>query len=143
MHRCTRTIPTDTCILAHAPNCTVCGLYLHKTGLSRHMKSHQQQQPASTCGQCGKTFSRQDNLVKHLRHCTAPPQQRQQQHTTTPRKFTINHQYTSMGSDVERYSINMQETQHLHHLSTALHLLLPSMKTFRTEHHTYKTVKQP
>ena len=112
------------------------------------MKSHhhhQQQQPTSTCGQCGKMFSRQDNLVKHLRHCTGhrpppPPQQQQQQHTTTPPppKFTINHQYKSIGGAVERYNINMQETQHLNHLSTVLHLLLPPMKNFRTKHHAYK-----
>ena len=126
------------------PNCTVCGR-LYQRGLVRHMKSHQQQQPASTCGQCGKMFIRQDNLVKHLRHCTGhrppppPPQQQQKQHATEPPpKFTINHQYTSIGGAVERYNINMQETHHLDHLSTALHLLLPLMKTFRTKHHAYK-----
>ena len=32
----------------------------------------------------------------------------------------------------------MQETQHLDHLSTALHLLIPSMKTHQDKHHAYK-----
>ena len=113
-------------------NCTVCSqLYLHKSGLSRHVKSHQQQQ-LSTCGQCGKTFNRADNLAKHLKHCTGhnqPPPQQQQQTAAPPPpppKFTIDHQYSSMGVAMERYNINMQETQHLVHLSTALHLL-PTM----------------
>ena len=38
---------------------------------------------------------------------------------------------------MERYSINMQETQQLDHLSTALHLL-PTMTQFYTKHHAYK-----
>ena len=36
------------------------------------------------------------------------------------------------------YNINMPETQHLDHLSTALHILLPTMKTFHTKHRAYK-----
>ena len=52
-------------------NCTVCGrLYLHKSGLNRHMKPHQQLLQPSTCGQCGKIFSRPDNLSKHPRQRT-------------------------------------------------------------------------
>ena len=39
---------------------------------------------------------------------------------------------------MERYNINMQETQHLDHLSTALHLLQSTMKTFHTKHNAYK-----
>ena len=95
-----------------------------------------------TCGQCGKTFNRTDNLAKHLKHCTGhrqlpPPPQQQQTAAPPPPKFTIHHQYSSMGGAVERYSINMQETQHLDHLSTSHHLL-PSMKTFHIKHHAYK-----
>ena len=97
-------------------NYTVCGrLYIH---LSRHMKSHQQLQQPSTCGQCGKIFSRPDNLSKHLKHCTGhkqlppppPPPQQQQTAAPPPPKFTIRHQYSSMGGVVERCNINMQET---------------------------------
>ena len=101
-------------------------------------------QPASTCGQCRKSFNRQDNLLKHLQHCTGhrpppPPQLPQQQHITTPppTTFTVSHRYTPMGGDVKRYNIDMQETQHLYHLSPALHLLLPTMKTFQDKHHAY------
>ena len=43
-----------------------------------------------------------------------------------------------MGGAVKRFNIDMQETQHLDHLSPALHLLLTTMKTFQTKHHTYK-----
>ena len=43
-----------------------------------------------------------------------------------------------MGGAVERYNINIQETQHLDHLSTALHLLQSTMKTFHTKHNAYK-----
>ena len=70
-------------------NCTVCcRLYLHNSGLSRQMNSHQQEQP-STCGQCGKTFNRADNLMKHLRHWTgnrqlSPPLPPPQQQTAAP-----------------------------------------------------------
>ena len=116
-------------------NCTVCGqLYLHKSGLSRHMQSHQQQQP-STCGQCGKTFNHVDNLGKHPRHCTGhkqqlPPPQQQTAAPSSP-KFTIHHQYSSMGGAVECYNIDVQETQHLVQLSTTL---LPTMKQFHTKH---------
>ena len=39
---------------------------------------------------------------------------------------------------MKRYNIDMQETQHLDHLSTALHLLLPTMKTYQDKHHAYK-----
>ena len=39
---------------------------------------------------------------------------------------------------MERYNIDMQETQHLDHLSTALHLLRPPMKTFQDKHRAYK-----
>ena len=35
---------------------------------------------------------------------------------------------------MERCNISMQETQHLDHLPTALHILLPSMKTFHIKH---------
>ena len=132
------------------PNCIVCGrLYLHMSGMSRHMKSHQKQQPSSTCGQCGKIFSRSDNLAKHLRHCTGhspppqqPPQQQQQQqhqHASTqpPPELSVHHQYTSMGGALERYSINMLGTQHLTHYSTVLHLL-PTMTQFHIKHHAYK-----
>ena len=52
--------------LGKMPNCTVCGrLYLHKSVQSCHIQSHQEQQPSSTCGQCGKIFSRSGNLAKH------------------------------------------------------------------------------
>ena len=123
-------------------NCTACGrLYLHKSGLNRHMQSHQQQQP-STCVQCGKTFNRADNLTKHLRHCTGhiqpPPPQQQIAAPPPPQRFTIHHHYSSMRGDVVRYNINIQETQHLVHLSTALHLLLPTMTQFHTKHRAYK-----
>ena len=129
------------------PNCTVCErLYLHQRSLTCHMQMHNQNQPASTCDQCGKTFNRKDNMLKHLQHCTGHrpppqlPQQQHQQHTTisSPPTFTISHRYTSMGGAVKRYNIDMQETQHLGHLSTALHLLLPTMKTFQVKHHAYK-----
>ena len=43
-----------------------------------------------------------------------------------------------MEGAVERYNINMQETQHLVHLSTALHLLLLTMTQFHTKHRAYK-----
>ena len=43
-----------------------------------------------------------------------------------------------MGGVVERYNIDMQETRHLEHLSTALHLLCPPMKTFQDKHRAYK-----
>ena len=132
------------------PNCTVCGrLYLHQRSLTRHMKMHNQSQPASTCGQCGKVCNRKDNILKHLQHCTghSPPsqqqqqeQQQQQQHTTAsppPPTFTIYHRNTSMGGAVKRFNIDMQETQNLDHLSPAF-LLLPTMKTFQTKHHAYK-----
>ena len=42
-----------------------------------------------------------------------------------------------MGGALERYYIDMQETQHLDHLSAALHLLRPPMKTFLVKHHAY------
>ena len=42
-----------------------------------------------------------------------------------------------MGGAVKRYNIDMQETQHLDHISTALHLL-PTMKTYQDKHHAYK-----
>ena len=74
-------------------------------------ESQQGQQQSSTCGQCGKISSRSGNLVKHLRHCSvhrpSPPQ--------LPRQKQQQQQYTSMGGAVERYSINMQEAQHLDH----------------------------
>ena len=120
--------------LGKMPNCTVRGrLYLHHRGLVRHMQMHNQEQPASTCGQCEKTFNRPDKLSKHLRHCTChrpPPPQlpQQQQHTIAP----------PQGDAVERYNIDMQEKQHLDHLSPALHLLLPTMKTFQAKHCAYK-----
>ena len=126
------------------PICTVCGrIYLHKSGLSRHMRMHKEEQPVSTCDRCGKVFDRKDNIRNHLQHCTdhRPPQlpQQPQQHTTAPpATFTISHHYTSMGGAVKRFNIDMQETQHLDHLSPALHLLLPSMKTFQIKHHAYK-----
>ena len=93
---------------------TVCGrLYLHQRGLVRHKQMHSQNQPASTCGQCGKTFNHKDNVMKHLQHCTGhrppPPQQQHQQYTTSsPLTLTLNHQYSSMGGAVERYNIDMQ-----------------------------------
>ena len=46
-----------------------------------------------------------------------------------------------MGSAVERYTINMQKTQHLNHLSTSLHLFQLTMKTFHTKHNAYKFQK--
>ena len=87
-------------------------------------------------------------MPKHLQHCTdhrPPPQQQQheqqqQQHTTAPPPptFTINHRYTSIGGSVKRFNIDMQETQHLDHLSPALQLLLPTMKTYQDKHRAYK-----
>ena len=77
-------------------------------------------------------------------HCTGhkrlppPPPQQQRTAAPPPPKFTICHQYSSMWGAVERYNINMQETQHLAHLSTALHNLLPTMTQFHTKHHAYK-----
>ena len=35
---------------------------------------------------------------------------------------------------MKRFNIDMQETQHLDHLSPGLHLLLPTMKNFQTKH---------
>ena len=127
-------------------NCTVCGgrLDLHKSGLSHHMQSHQQQHP-STCGLCGKTFNHADNLTKHLKYCTGhrqspplPPQQQQKAATTPLPRFTIHHQYSSMGGAVESYNINMQETQHLVHLSTAPQCPPTYMTEFHTKHRAYK-----
>ena len=39
---------------------------------------------------------------------------------------------------MERYNIDMQETQHLDHLSTALHLRRPPMETFLVKHRAYR-----
>ena len=39
---------------------------------------------------------------------------------------------------MKRFNIDMQQTQHLGHLSSALHTLLPTMKTLQTKHHAYK-----
>ena len=62
-----------------------------------------------------------------------PPPQLPQQHTTAPPPtFTLNHQYMSMGGVVDRYNIDMQKTQHLNHLPTALRLLRSPMKTNTT-----------
>ena len=81
-------------------------------------------------------------MLKHLQHCIGHrPQQlpQQQQHKPVPSPtFTISHQYSSLGGAVKRYNIDMQETQHLNHLSPTLRLPLPTMKTFRTKHHAYK-----
>ena len=55
---------------------------------------------------------------------------------TTTTTTTISNRYTSMGGAVKRYNIDMQETQHHDHLSTALHL--PPMKTFQDKHRAYK-----
>ena len=96
--------------LGKMPNCTVCGqLYLHKNSLSRHMQLHQEQQTSKAL---------------HWPQTTT---------TTTTTTATT----TSMGGAVECYSINMQETQHLNHLLTTLHLL-PTMTQFHTKHHPYK-----
>ena len=153
MRTCTHTIPiqwhtpqtqtqTHTHTHTHVTH-TFFILYLHKSGPSRHMQSHKEQQSSSTCCQCGKIISRADNLAKHLRHCTGHrppppqlPQQQQQQHASAqqPSKLSIHHQYTSM----QRYNINMQETQHLDHRSTALHLLIWTITQFHTKHHAYK-----
>ena len=99
-----------------------------------------------TCGQCGKIFCRPDNLSRHCTgHKQLPPpplpQQRQQQTAARPApppKFTIRHQYSSMGGGVEGYTINRQETQHLDQLSIALYLFQSTMKTFHTKHNAYK-----
>ena len=96
------------------------------------MQMHKEGQSASTCGQCGKVFNREDNMLKHLHHCTGyrPPQlhQQPQQHTTAspPPPFTISQRYISMGGAVKRYNMDMQETQHLDNLSAAILLLLPT-----------------
>ena len=37
-----------------------------------------------------------------------------------------------------RYDINMQRTQHLDHLSNAIHLFQPTMMKFQRKHHAYK-----
>ena len=92
------------------------------------MQSPQPQQPSIFC-----TALVTDNYHQ-------PPQQQQQTAAPPPPppKFTIHHQYSSMGGAVERYSINMQETQHLDHLPTALYLLIPSMNIFHVKHHACK-----
>ena len=59
-------------------------------------------------------------------------------YNSPPPTVTLNHQYTSIGGAVYRYNIDMQETQHLNHLSTALRLLGSSMKTSQDKHHAYK-----
>ena len=106
-----------------------------------------EEQPASTCGQCGKVFNRKYNMLKHLQHCTghrppSPQQQKQKQHTTAaPPTFTISHRYTSIGGAAKRYNIDMQGTQYLDHLSPTLHLL-PTMQNFQVEHHNYKSLAQ-
>ena len=111
--------------------------------MQMQMQMHNQPQHTTTCGQCGKTFNRKDNLVRHQQHCpghrpTPSPQQQQQQHTTAPQPtFAISHRYASMGGAVKRFHIDMQETQHLDHLSPAIHLL-PTMNTYQDKHHTYK-----
>ena len=110
------------------------------------MHMHKKGQTVSTCGQCGKTFNRKDNMLKHLQHCAGhrPPslqlsQLPQQQHTNAPPPtFTISHRYTSMGGVVKRYNIDMQETPHPDHLSPALHLL-PTLKSFQEKHSAYKS----
>ena len=96
MHTCTHAcMHARTHACTHA--CTHTNTHTHTictSGLSHHMQSHEEQQPSSTCGQCGKTFSRSDNLAKHLRLCTGhrpPPQllpQHQQQHASAT--FIIN-----------------------------------------------------
>ena len=107
------------------------------------MQMHNQNHHTSTCDQCGKTFNRKDNLVKHEQHCTGhrsqqQQQQQQQQRRTAPPPpptFTISHRYTSMGGAVKRFNIDMQEKQYIDHLSPTLQLLLPTMRTFQTKHH--------
>ena len=81
------------------PNCTVCDrLYLYKTGLISHMKLDNQNQPASTYGQCGKMFNRKDNLLKHLRLCIGrrpPPPQQQPQHQQHQQHIQLHHHQRS------------------------------------------------
>ena len=83
------------------------------------MKSHQQLQQPSTCGQCGKIFSRPDNLSKHLRHCTGhkqlpppPPEQQQQQTTTTT---TTTRTTTTTNNYHHHHHQNNNNNRQLHH----------------------------
>ena len=69
-------------------------------------------------------------------------QQQKQQRTTTNTittvpEFTFRHHGTTMGGAVERYEIDMQETQHLDDLSNAIDLLQPTMQKFQNKQQAY------
>ena len=67
---------------------------------------------------------------------TCGQQRQQQQRSTTATdiatdiaapEFKIRYHRTTMGGAVERYEIDMQETQHLDQLSNAIHIFQPTM----------------
>ena len=119
-------------LIAYLLSCVI----IEKRNLDLHMKSSHTSQTTSSCRQCGKFFSRSDNMKRDERTCTTVAA-----HTHTPAatavrptgklRFALQQTRKALGGDAEQFNINMKEAKRLLTLEKAINVFKPSMTKFQ------------
>ena len=113
------------------------------------MSSHMNQ-PPSSCDQRGRSFSRADNLQKHMRNCTGRgvavaaattvPAAKKRCTGVAPERLQFKLQNTreALKGNVQQFTVNIKEAKSLSTLETAVAVFKPVMMDFQQKHSAYK-----
>ena len=116
---------------------------MYRRSLARHVRRNHTDHPVFDCNQCDRSFARPDNLEKHTRNCTggqvpvAAPAAKKKRIAS---EFKLQKTRKSLGVDVEQFTVNMKEVNHLSPLKKPIAVFAPAMATFQGEHRAYSNI---
>ena len=118
--------------------------YRQERSLKRHGRSSHMSQPLYSCNQCGRSFSRGDNLQNHMRNCTGrgvvvpavavPAAKKRCTGVARERlQFKLQKMRETLEGNAQQFTVNMKEAKSHSTLEKAIAVLKPVMMDFPTE----------